>query len=161
MILSRLLGPCLVALALAISPTLSASAADEQAKQFLERIYRPYIGSNGHGLDYQSAAKSRLYFDTELNALYRKDQKESAGEVGRLDFDPFVQAQDFAIDSVRVTIVSEQAGRAKAMAAFTNAGQPVTVEYDLVQTSGGWRIANIIWPKWKNDLKSLLSKPFP
>lgn len=161
MILSRIVSGCLVALALVVSQALSAYAADETAKQFLERIYKPYLRADGDGLDYQSPGKSRLYFDSELNELFQRDQKEAQGEVGRLDFDPFVKAQDFTIKAVRVTIKDERPGHAKGIAAFTNAGQAAIVEYDLVKTARGWRIANIIWPDEKNDLKSVLSQPFP
>jgi hypothetical protein len=49
----------------------------------------------------------RRYFEPSLATLMIKDQKPTArrGEVGTLDFDPFVNAQDWRISSFDIAVV--------------------------------------------------------
>jgi hypothetical protein len=56
-----------------------------------------------------------------------KDQKIAAkrGEVGLLDFDPFIEAS--------------------ATVKFTNFDKAATVRLDLVKVKNDWRIADITW----------------
>jgi hypothetical protein len=44
----------------------------------------------------------RRYFAPELAALIIKDRKDAHGEVGKLDPDPFVDAQNRQIDAVDI-----------------------------------------------------------
>jgi hypothetical protein len=76
-----------------------------------------------------------------------KDQKDAArrGEVGLLDFDPFVDAQDWVISDFDIAASETAPGKASATVKFTNQGTPVTVKLELVKIKNDWRINDIIW----------------
>jgi hypothetical protein len=152
----RLLILAIAALIVSLGPSPDALAKDQSARQFLQAIYASY-GSNGDGVRWRGS-KTGQYFDQTLTKLIAKDLKESEGEVGRIDADPFVYAQDFDISSLTIDILSEGAQRAKAVVSFTNLSEPTRVEFDLVNTSQGWRIANITWPDG-GTLRDVLSGP--
>ena len=142
-----------------LSSTAPSSAQDDAAKQFLQGIYRQYLGKNASGVDYSSQELASRYFDATLTELIVRDQKESEGELGRIGFDPFINAQDYQIRSVDVTITPQDADRAKGVVSFTNFGRRQKVAYDLIRTAKGWRISDIQWTGTKDTFRSLLSEP--
>jgi len=123
-----------------------AYAADPSAKAFVEGIYAAYKGKDakGHPLDDERAI--RRYFEPSLAALMVKDQKIAAkrGEVGLLDFDPFIDAQDWEISDFDIAVDDSAPGKATATVKFTNF-KPVTVQLDLIKVKNEWRIADITW----------------
>lgn len=140
--------------------TLPSQAQDSSAKSFVESIYRSYLGSDATGPIF-SGPKTSLYFDAAMTALIDKDRMESEarGTSGRLDFDPFINAQDFSITALSIKIGDENADRTQALVSFRNAKRPVKIILDLVRTPQGWRVANIAWPGLKETLISILRKP--
>jgi hypothetical protein len=122
-------------------------AADASALAFVTDIYAAYKGkdANGHPLDDERAI--RRYFEPSLAALLVKDQKAAAkrGEVGLLDFDPFIDAQDWEISTFDIAVEDGTPGKATAIVKFTNFGKPATVRLDLVKLKNDWRIADITW----------------
>ena len=83
------------------------------------------------------------YFEKGLLSLFLKDQSESKGEVGKLDFDPLYHAQDFDIKDFSVALVSQQKDSAEVAASFKNLGTSEKIVFLLSPTAQGWRIANI------------------
>lgn len=154
--LSTLLGVLIV---MGLSAPAPSHAQDDGPKQFLQGIYRQYLGKNASGVDYSSEKLAGRYFDDTLTELIVRDQKESEGELGRIGFDPFINAQDYQIRSVDVTITQEDADRAKGVVSFTNFGRRQKVTYDLTRTAKGWRISDIRWTGTKDTFRSLLSEP--
>jgi hypothetical protein len=124
-----------------------APAADASALAFVTAIYNGYKGNDspGHALD--SEPVIRRYFEPSLAALMIKDQKAAArrGEVGTLDFDPFVNAQEWEISEFDIAVSETAPGKASATVKFTNLGKPTIVSLDLVAIKNGWRIGDIIW----------------
>jgi len=124
-----------------------ASAADTSAVAFVNDIYRAYKGKDakGHPLDGERAI--RRYFEPSLAALMVKDQKLAAkrGEVGLLDFDPFIDAQDWDIATFDSAVHDTAPGKATATVKFTNLDKPTTVLLDLVKIKNDWRVADITW----------------
>ena len=88
-------------------------AVDASALAFVNDIYDAYKGKDakGHPLDDERAI--RRYFEPSLAALMVKDQKIAAkrGEVGLLDFDPFIDAQDWEISDFRYRGRRHRAGQ--------------------------------------------------
>jgi hypothetical protein len=121
------------------------SAADASAKTFITGIYEAYIGSGAEGLPLDSEAAVRRYFDPSLANLIIRDRKKAHGEVGQLDGDPFIDAQDWNIDKFDAEVADTGPGKAKATVKFVNLDQPATVILDLVKIRNGWRISNITW----------------
>ena len=89
----------------------------------------------------------RRYFEPALAALMVKDQKLAAkrGEVGSLDFDPFVDAQEWEISEFDIAVSDTAPGKAIATVKFTNLGKPTIVTLDLIAIKNEWRIRDITW----------------
>ena len=83
------------------------------------------------------------YFDRGLLSLFLKDQSESKGEVGKLDFDPLYDAQDFDIKDFSVAAAAEQKDSAEVAASFKNLGTSEKIVFLLSPTAQGWRITDI------------------
>ena len=105
-------------------------------------IYDAYKGKDakGHLLDDERAI--RRYFEPSLAALMVKDQKIAAkrGEVGLLDFDPFIDAQDWEISAFDIAVYYTAPGKTTATVKFTNFDKAATVRLDLVKIKNDWRI---------------------
>ena len=83
------------------------------------------------------------YFEKGLLSLFLKDQSESKGEVGKLDFDPLYNAQDFEIKDFSVVLVAQQKDSAEVAASFKNMGRSEKIVFLLSNTAQGWRITDI------------------
>jgi len=136
---------------------VGAWAAEASAKSFVEAIYAAYKGKNARGVSLDSGAAVRRYFEPKLAALIIKDQKQARGEVGKLDGDPFIDAQDWEIDRVDIAVREIGPDKASATVSFNNAGKQHTVVLALAKLKMGWRIADITWDR-NETLRGLLSK---
>jgi hypothetical protein len=132
-----------------LAPTMGAAAGDATALAFVTDIYAAYKGKDakGHPLDDERAI--RRFFEPALAALMVKDQRAAAkrGEVGLLDFDPFIDAQDWDIANVDIAVDDTAAGKTNATVKFTNFDKPVTVRLDLIRIKNDWRIGDITWTR--------------
>jgi hypothetical protein len=124
-----------------------AEAADTSAHDFVAAIYDTYVGKAGNGIALDTDQAVQRYFEPALAALIRKDQTdaERRNEVATLDFDPFVDAQDWDIAAFTVAITDAGPGKAKATVKFNNSGKPSTVVLDLVKLGNAWKISDISW----------------
>ena len=124
-----------------------AFAADPAALAFVTSIYEAYKGKGAKGVSLDSPNKVRRYFDATLAALINKDRAIAArrGEVGKLDGDPFIDAQDWDIASFDISVSDSAAGKASATVKFTNLGQATRVVLDLVKVKNDWRISDVTW----------------
>jgi Protein of unknown function (DUF3828) len=147
----------LMAISLAVALVAPvARAADPSAQSFVQAIYDQYKGKDAKGVELGNDAAVRRYFAPGLAALIIKDRRQSRGEVGKLDADPFIDAQDWEIDDVNVTLRDVAADKAIATVSFTNLGERQTVVLELVKLKQDWRIANITWDR-KATLRGLLT----
>jgi len=125
----------------------AAVAADRSALAFVTDIYNAYKGKNakGHPLDDDRAI--RRYFEPSLAALIVNDRRRAArrGEVGALDGDPFIDAQDWDVSAFDIAVEETAPGKASATVKFTNLGTPNTVVLALVNIRTDWRISDITW----------------
>jgi Protein of unknown function (DUF3828) len=137
--------------AAAIGPVF---AAGPWPRDFVTAIYDPYKGKDAHGTPLDDDAAIRRYFEPKLAAAMIKDRRAAAKrqEVGTLDFDPFVDAQDWEITSFDIAVNDAGPGKARATVKFANSGSNSTVVLDLVTIKGAWKIGNITWtPHEKPD----------
>lgn len=132
-----------------------ALAADQSAKQFLERIYKTYVGKNAKGMPIDRPATRRV-FTPGLLKLIDADAAAAKGEVGQLDSDPFIDAQDFEIRSFTVEVTETAPGKAKAKVRFKNLDSDDTMSLDLVMTSDRWQIDEIV--SRNGSLRALLKQ---
>jgi hypothetical protein len=82
-------------------------------------------------------------FSPRIRKLLAADKAQAKGEVGRLDFDPIVNGQDWKIADLSVTLVSQAQDTAEVEAKFNNLGDPQDLHYDLVRSGGRWLIDEI------------------
>jgi hypothetical protein len=117
-------------------------AATSPAK-IVADLYRTHNGKTDP-LQYPASKKLLgAYFEKGLLSLFLKDQSESQGEVGKLDFDPLYAAQDFEIKDFSVALVAEQKDSAEVAASFKNIGTSEKIVFLLSNTKQGWRITDI------------------
>jgi hypothetical protein len=135
----------LVGIWLGVAFAAAAAPAEPSPGSFVGAIYERYKGKDGKGVALDTDAQVRRYFEPKLAALILKDRRQARGEVGKLDSDPFIDAQDWDIDAVDIAVRNTGAGKAGATVSFKNAGKPQTVVLDLVRRKGDWRIAGITW----------------
>jgi len=132
----------------AIAATLARkSAAATSPEAFLEAIYGAYRGE-GDGVDLGDRAALDRYFTPDLATMIADDRAraEAAEEVPTLDGDPFIDAQDWEIENLAISVDHGAEGKATGHVRFVNAGTPVAIEVMLVETPAGWRIRDIHWP---------------
>jgi Protein of unknown function (DUF3828) len=130
-----------------IAIATAALAGDASALTFVTDIYNGYKGKGSPGRALDSDPAIRRYFEPSLATLMIKDRKRAAkrGEVGTLDFDPFVDAQDWEITAFDIAVSDTAQGRAVATVKFSNQGKPAVVSLDLVTIKSEWRIRDITW----------------
>ena len=126
-----------------------ARAGDASATAFITEIYNSYKGNDAKGMPLDTERAIRRYFEPRLATLMANDRKQAArrNEVGSLDFDPFLDAQDWDVTAFDIVVSDEAAGKAQATVKFTNQGQAMTVVLDLVQVKNAWRIYDITWSR--------------
>lgn len=124
-----------------------ALAADDSARAFVAAIYATYKGKDSKGIQLDKAATVRRYFEPTLAALMIKDRNAAAkrGDVGALDGDPFIDAQDWDIKDADIAVAEAAPGTASATVKFVNSGTPKTVVLDLIKLKDGWRVGDITW----------------
>ena len=133
------------ALILGLSAALAGTAAAQQPapQTFLESIYRPYLAKDFRGQPYGEVDR---YFAPALAAAMRRDMQDAKrrGEPPTLNGDPFVDAQEWQITDLAISVKMKSALTATATATFANFGKPNRLKIALVQTPDGWRIADVI-----------------
>jgi uncharacterized protein DUF3828 len=138
------------------------AAADSSAHDFVAAIYATYVSKDRNGLALDSDAKVRRYFEPSLAALILKDRKQAArrGEVGVLDFDPFVDAQDWEISDLAVAVEDAGSAKARATVKFKNSNKPSVVTLELMKIGKAWKISNVTWEPHEppNNLRALYGK---
>ncbi len=112
-------------------------------------IYNAYKGKDAKGIPLENGRVIRRYFEPQLANLMAKDQAAAAkrGDVGLLDYDPFLDAQDWDTSNFEITVDDTGAGpgKAKAIVKFVNQGEAMTVRIDLIQIKSDWRVFDITW----------------
>lgn len=128
---------------LALSGLFLALVAPAAAQPFdtpealLEAFYAPYLTD-----DFPENEES--FRSAALNALYEADAENTpAGEMGALDFDPYIDGQDYQIANLEIGEPAIEGDTATVLVTFTNFDEPVEITYDLVNENGGWVIDDL------------------
>jgi hypothetical protein len=115
----------------------------DTGKELVAQLYKEHSGKSDP-LQYPASKKLlQNYFYKPLLDLYLKDQEDSKGEVGKLDFDPLYDAQDLQITDFNLVILHNKKGSGYVAARFKNMGVRQQVVFALQSTQAGWRIADI------------------
>ena len=124
--------------------SLAAAAAEQTPKEFLEAIYKSYIGKTAKGMPLDKPATMRL-FTPALRKAIDDDATRAARrhDVPNLDGDPFIDAQDWDIKAFDISVADKAADKAVGTVKFDNDGEKKTITLDLVRLADGWHIDEI------------------
>jgi len=122
-----------------------AIAAEQSAQDFLGAIYAAYKGKDAKGIELSRGGAAARYFAPSLARLIDADARAAAkrGDVPTLGSDPFIDAQDFEISAVAITVRQQGPDKAVGTVKFRNIDQNITVTLDLVKLKDSWRIDDI------------------
>ena len=91
----------------------------ERSSAAIAAIYKAYQSAPAKGPDIGKVYSARL------QALIDADTKATPeGEVGKIDWDVFVDGQEWEISELKIAVVSEDGDRAQVSASFNNLGEP-------------------------------------
>lgn len=116
---------------------LAAAEPYQTPEALLEAFYQPY-------LDDEFTEDESVFRSQALQALYDHDAEITPeGEMGAIEFDPFVNGQDFAITNLVIGAAGIAGDNASVAVSFDNFDQPMVLDYDLVREDGGWKIDDV------------------
>ena len=133
-------------LGLAIAAFVSANAfcATEIAdpEKFVADVYKQYVAAQRTHKDYN--APEDIY-TPRLAALFAKDKKMSKGEVGCIEFDFWVNGQDWKLTNLNVSSqdVPGHADQKIVVSTFGNLGTPKELHFHFVQQRGRWLLDDV------------------
>lgn len=107
----------------------------------VDTLYSPYKVAFDD-FEWRRWDETQLYSDG-LNALFEADRKEADGEIGRIDFDPFINGQDYDIKGLVVGDATVTGETATVKVAFTNFDNPQDMTIHLVRESNRWKIDDV------------------
>ena len=143
----RPIAACAVPLAVLAFVSSAQAKGEQSPEDILRGLYAQYDahahahtqGRPSHHMD------ARALMTPQLARAYAKVTRAAAGDAPPLDWDVFVNAQDYDVQHLNLTVTP--GGKTELVtAAFDNLGQPETVIYAFVRTPAGWRIDDIRYP---------------
>jgi len=127
----------LVALLFALFSGAALGQPFATPQALIKSFYKPYLAG-------EIPEGNPQYRSEALNALYEADDENTPdGEMGALDFDPYIDGQDFDIADFSIGEAEIDGDTATVEVTFTNFGQPRRITYDLVFENGSWRIDDL------------------
>jgi len=107
---------------------------------YISAIYRAYMTLPFDKIP----ALEHWALSPRLRSLIAADKAYAKGEVGRLDFDPIIDGQDWKLSGLKVTLVSQSSDTAAIVdATFLNLGSKERIRFTLVRADGKWLIDEI------------------
>lgn len=125
----------LVALA---TPVVAAPPVFEDPAGLVAYAYEAYDSENASTIDHTD-----LYSPSLLALFEAAAERTPEGFVGALDFDPFVNGQDYRIEGLAIATQIVDGDGATVIATFTNFGEPQEMRFTLVRRAEGWKIDDI------------------
>jgi hypothetical protein len=126
-----------------------AVADDASALAFISAIYNSYTTGSKDGVRIDSGRKLRRYFEPVLAAAMDEDQEYAAKhrEVGKLEWDPFIAAQDYEIKHFDVAIKDAAPGKGDRNGDVRQFRQAGDDRARPDRNQNDWRIFDITWPQ--------------
>lgn len=152
----RILLLVLAFLAAGLVPSLAATFDTPEA--LLKALYSPY--GQGDSFDWSNWDDAQ-FRDKHLNDLFAADLKEANGDVGRLDFDPYIDGQDYDIKELKFGTPAIKGDTATVEVTFKNFDYAEDLTFTLVKEDGGWKIDDVV-SKDKDfpySLKAIMEAP--
>jgi hypothetical protein len=148
----------IIAAALVLASAASATAFDDP-RDVIWALYTPLMKA-----DWEYISPDPLQ-SLGLNQLIELDRQDANGEIGRIDFDPYVNGQDALISGVELADVDILGGTARITVRFMNFDVPNTNVFSLVKERDGWKIDDVANLEADGDVsysyREILTSPFP
>ena len=133
-VVGLLLGLVVPALAVTATPVF------DTPKALLDYAYAPYATGNFKD-------DTSLLYSSELNAQFAAaDASSSEDSPGPIDFDVFVNAQDYQLTDLVIGDPVDEGAGVKVPVSLKNFGDAQSLLFHLIKEGGGWKI---------NDIESL------
>jgi hypothetical protein len=107
-------------------------------------VYRIVTNDNNE-LSPLDAPHLNQLFSSAFAKLVKTDDcvKEQKGEVGVLDYDPFIDGQDGEVKKLNIKMVQQEEEKATVEATFISLEEKKSIFFDVVLERGAWRIHDI------------------
>ncbi len=141
---NRLLSCFAVAATLWVPVASQAATKIDDPVKFVKMEYATVVGKTPEPSD---------IYSPRLDALFALDTKEAHGEVGRIDFDFWMNGQDGTIGGVTISKIDVENGKGReiVVAKFKNEKTPNEVHFYFEKTVKGWKL---------DDVRSMLGDPW-
>ena len=129
-------------LLVAIAPLGAATQIDDPVR-FVTGVYRHYIDAQSKHSEYDPPDD---IYTPRLEKLFRDDKKRAKGEVGCLEFDFWVNGQDWQLSKLSVTkgtAAGSGADRQTVVARFVNLGEQEEIHFDFRRMNGRWLLDDV------------------
>jgi len=150
-----------LALLATVAGALPAFAFDTP-EALIKALYAPYSVPFDQ-FDWASYDESKLR-SKALNDLFAKDAAETPeGDIGRLDFDPYVDGQDYQLTDLKIGTPAVSGDAASVEVTFHNFEQAEDMTYALVKEADGWKVDDVVSHSkdYPYSLKAILTAPMP
>ena len=147
-----------------VVPLQSLKATEQSPAEIVSALYKVQAAAQNKGPQPYAKGQREKFFDRRLVGLLAADDKLAEKDgMGRLDFDPFYDGQDFKITALQVGAGAVTGDTARLVVNYRNFGKPQKLTYELVREAAAWRISNIFSEntgiKW--NLVSILTRKMP
>jgi hypothetical protein len=119
---------------------LSAATRIDDPKTFVSEVYRRLVASQS---THSSYTPPEDIYTPRLEKLLREDKRKAKGEVGCLDFDFWINAQDWTITHLTIATADEGPDRKTVIAKFRNIGEPQEIHFDFRKNAGRWLLDDV------------------
>jgi hypothetical protein len=122
---------------------LPASAAEPRISDpltFVTGVYQQFVKAQSTHNDYNPPED---IFTARLNKLVQGDRKRAKGEVGCLDFDFWVNGQDWTLTNLSVANGTMDKDQWTVVAKFRNLGSPEEIHFDFRRVEGRWLLDDV------------------
>lgn len=127
----------LLVLTLLLAPAVQAAPAFDDPRELLEFAYEPYRDGSVPEDPFE------LWSPALLERWALMVARTPDDEVGAVDFDPMINAQDYDLGEITISEPVLAGDRAIVTVGFDNFGTPQEMRFTLVEGAAGWRIDDI------------------
>ena len=142
----------------ALAVTAFPAFAFDTPDALLKALYTPY--SQGTDFDWSKWDEAQ-FRSKHLNDLFAKDLKEADGDVGRLDFDPYIDGQDYVITDLKFGDAQITGDTATVEVTFKNMDSAEDLTFTLVKEADGWKVDDVVSHNkdYPYSLKAIMEGP--
>ncbi len=111
-------------------------------EKFVSEVYRRLAANERASTPYEAPVD---IYTPRLKALIAADRRRAKGEVGCVDFDFWVNGQDWELSNIHVSgrDVANRAGQKLVIATFVNLGEANEIHFDFLQVGGKWLLDDV------------------